>query len=110
MTVLSHGQSFRNRTEVNRMTEGMCCGLDQAIEYLEPKADNDQMFQIVNRLKYIRDKENGVRPRYHKGRHIKDWYTCGNCGFNISEIGYNFCPNCGYSIKWNSTRCLTGKE
>ena len=51
----------------------------------------------------------GIRPKYHKGNHIKDWWTCGQCGATMScGVISNFCINCGYRIKWDHPRCLTG--
>ena len=52
---------------------------------------------------------NGCKPKYHKGKHIPDWWTCGNCGAKIEKgVISNYCHNCGYRIKWDSIRCLTG--
>ena len=89
------------------------CGIDDAIEYLqgcEPRKKDDDMPQrISERLKYIRDKEVGVKPKYHKGRHITDWWTCGHCGsMTIDSVGDNYCRNCGFRILWDDPRCLTG--
>lgn len=51
----------------------------------------------------------GIRPKYHKGNHIKDWWTCGQCGETVScGVISNFCMSCGYRIKWDHPRCLTG--
>lgn len=88
----------------------MMCGIDTAISAIRkvsqvcefPEAD-----QIINRLDYHRSQAEGVKPKYHKGDYIKDWYTCRNCGVRV-EITFNFCPGCGYRIRWDSTRCLTG--
>lgn len=52
----------------------------------------------------------GVKPKFHKGKHIKDWYTCGNCGKELFDgVRDNYCWNCGYAIKWDSCRCLTDR-
>lgn len=51
----------------------------------------------------------GFKPKYHKGKHVKDWWTCGQCGTTVFDgVTSNFCMNCGYRIKWDNPRCLTG--
>lgn len=88
----------------------MMCGIDTAISAIRkvsqecefPEAD-----QIINRLEYHRKQAEGVKPKYHPGMVLKDYYTCRNCGVRV-EITFNFCPGCGYRIRWDSTRCLTG--
>ena len=88
----------------------MMCGIDEAIKVIR---DADLMHGIqeanliINRLEYHRNQAEGLKPKYHKGDCIKDWYTCRNCGVRV-EITYNFCPGCGYRIRWDSCRCLTG--
>lgn len=89
----------------------MMCGIDEAIKairqtytmYMMP----ENAEQIINRLEYHRAQAEGVKPKYNHGQVIKDYYTCRNCGFRV-EINNNYCPNCGYMIKWDSCRCLTG--
>ena len=51
----------------------------------------------------------GYKPKFHKGKHIADYHTCGQCGA-ILHYGLipNYCHNCGYRIKWDNPRCLTG--
>ena len=89
---------------------GPMCGIDQAIEWLKTRTLNsdDMPQRIIRRLEYIKDKDAGVKPKFHKGTSIHDWYTCGNCGA-IVDIGANYCKNCGYYIVWDSCRCLTGR-
>ena len=58
-------------------------------------------------LKEIEGRLIGYKPKYHKGIHIRSYYTCGQCGATIGEIIYNYCNNCGYRIKWDNPRCLT---
>lgn len=88
----------------------MMCGIDEAIRVIR---DADLMHGIpeanliINRLEYHRNQAEGLKPKYHADQVLKDYYTCRNCGHRV-EINNNFCPNCGYSIKWDSTRCLTG--
>lgn len=62
--------------------------------------------RAVNRVRYEFSKVSGEKPRYHKGKYIKDWYTCRHCGSTV-EINHNFCPNCGYELLWDGIRCLT---
>ena len=94
------------------------CGIDQAIEWLDSvkgniqiplKRDADMPDRIIERMKYIRDKDAGVKPRFNKGiyGHKYDSWTCGNCGAGIPDVLPNYCRNCGYKILWDSTRCLT---
>ena len=53
----------------------------------------------------------GFKPKYHKGKHVKDWWTCGQCGTTVFDgVTSNFCMNCGCRIRWNNPRCLTGTE
>lgn len=93
------------------------CGIDQAIKYIsecQPRTKGDDMpDRIVNRLRYIRAKDVGVKPKYRKGISGKkyDTWTCGNCGVTLRDgVRDNFCWNCGYRILWDSCRCLTGRE
>ena len=89
---------------------GMMCGIDKAIEILEAHVNEDQMYpQVINRMKYMRNKENGVRPSRYKHRTM-EYYKCGQCASSIRDISFNFCQNCGYRIAWGSVRCLTGRE
>jgi len=88
----------------------MMCGIDTAVSAIRkvsqvcefPEAD-----QIINRLEYHRKQAEGVKPKYHPGMVLKDYYTCRNCGFRVI-VNDNYCPNCGFMIKWDSCRCLTG--
>ena len=93
----------------------MMCGIDQAIEWLQTKTMKieDMPDRIINRLKYIKAKEDGVKPIFHKGiyGHKHDHWTCGNCGVTTKDtVLDNYCWNCGYKILWDSPRCLTGTE
>lgn len=85
----------------------MMCGIDEAIRHIQEECPQVWAQLVINRLDYHRKQAIGERPKYHKGMSIKDYYTCGNCGRNI-EIIFDYCPKCGYAIKWNTTRCLTG--
>lgn len=89
----------------------MMCGIDEAVRVIR---DADLMHGIpeanliINRLEYHRNQAEGVKPKYYKADTVlHSYYTCRNCGHRV-EINDNFCPNCGYMIKWDSTRCLTG--
>lgn len=94
---------------------GQCCGIDEAIRYIKDIREiyevgieqSEKGELVINRLEYHRNQAEGVKPKYHKGDCVKDWYTCRNCGVRV-EITFNFCPGCGYRIRWDSTRCLTG--
>ena len=92
---------------------GTCCSVKDAIEYigsLEPRDKHDEMpMRIVNRLRYIQAKDEGVKPKFHKGIYSRehDYWTCGHCGTSGLDVIHNYCWNCGYKILWDSTRCLT---
>ena len=91
----------------------MMCGIAEAIEWLETRTlkTDDMPGRIVNRLRYIQAKDEGVKPKFHKGHYGKkyDSWTCGNCGSVIrGDVGDNYCQNCGYRILWDSPRCMTG--
>ena len=87
---------------------GACCGIDDAIRHIMADCSGFPWAeQVINRLKYHRRQAIGKKPRYHKGHSINSYYTCGNCG-KMLEIQDDFCGKCGYRVKWDSTRCLTG--
>ena len=96
------------------MSRGTMCSIDDAISYLrgiQPGTDETPA-RIINRLQYMRAKENGVKPKFHPGifGHKFDSWSCGNCGSIIKkDVLENFCSHCGYKIKWENPRCLTGK-
>ncbi len=85
------------------------CGVDDAIAYLRG-LDDDRARDTAARLTYIRDKETGVKPKFHKGRygHKYDYYTCGHCGSTFPHGAERFCSNCGYAVLWDIPWCLTG--
>ena len=85
----------------------MMCGIDDAIRYIRENCQDEHADLIINRLEYHRNQAEGVKPKYWPGQVLKDYYTCRNCGHRVS-INDNYCPNCGYAIKWDSCRCLTG--
>lgn len=97
------------------MSYEIMCGIDQAIRYLQdsqPRDTKDDMPQrIISRLQYIQDKDEGVKPKFHKGHYGKkyDYWTCGHCGATtLDGVGDTYCRNCGYRILWDNPRCLTG--
>lgn len=85
----------------------MMCGIDEAIKILNLVQDIPDINLIINRLEYHRNQAEGIKPKWHRGEVLKDYYTCGNCGFKVI-VNDNYCPNCGFMIKWDSRRCLTG--
>ena len=85
----------------------MMCGIDEAIQHIREDVRQCWADLIINRLEYHRRQAEGVKPKWHRGDSIKDYYTCGNCGFGV-VVNNNYCPNCGFMIKWDSCRCLTG--
>ena len=93
---------------------GQCTSKERALQILTeeiqdylPKEKYHDYEHAVNRVIYEFAKTDQIKPKYHKGHSINDWYTCGNCGHAIHEIHFNYCQNCGYGIKWDSPRCLT---
>ena len=75
--------------------------------------------EAVERLLTVSDRADrmnkGIKPQYHKGKSINDWYTCGQCGAMLNkaasdDVLNDFCWQCGYRIKWDNPRCLTGRE
>lgn len=103
------------------MTHGEMMSESDAIELLETSVADaltqspiqirtDEYDRALNRIRYRFAQCKPVKPKRHKGKYIKDFYTCGNCAFSVSEIGWDYCPNCGYRIGWDSPRCLTGEE
>ena len=86
----------------------MMCGIDQAIKHIREDCSQFIWAEVViNRLEYHRAQAQGIKPKYHSGMTLKDYYTCGNCGHHV-KIEDDYCSNCGYMIKWDSVRCLTG--
>ena len=99
----------------------MCCSIEEAIQYIGGMADTmrkhgekrtaDMPERIVNLLKYNRARHEGLKPRYYKAsRAMYSYWVCSNCGRGHLDVGDNYCPNCGYYIKWDSPRCLTGYD
>ena len=90
---------------------GMMCGIDQAIEWLQTKTfkNDDMPGRIINRLRYIKAKDDGVKPKFRKGLYGRkyDAWKCGNCGTEGIDVQDNYCWNCGYRILWDNPRCLT---
>ena len=86
----------------------MMCGIDAAIQHIREFCQGMPWAElIINRLEYHRKQAEGLKPKYNKGNSIRDYYTCRNCGCRV-EIQDNYCSGCGFMIKWDSTRCLTG--
>lgn len=82
---------------------GMMVGFDDAIKWVErlhvPDEDVEMKDRTLARLRYERDQNVPVKPKRHKGIHILDYYTCGNCGAGI-QVQNKYCPNCGFTIDW----------
>lgn len=84
----------------------MMCGIDEAIQHIQEDCSEFVWAQLViNRLDYHRRQAQGVKPKFN--RDYKSEYTCGNCGHRVI-VQDDFCSGCGFAIKWDSTRCLTG--
>ena len=97
---------------------GPCVSKEKCIEIIAQKvrayipADmRDEYERAVNRLRYEFAKTDAVKPILYKGQRKQyDYWKCGNCGTGIGQIVANYCPNCGFAIKWDGIRCLTGTE
>lgn len=92
---------------------GTMIGCMDAITWVRNLMGVDKAIQdrVIARMQYEFDKDIPVPPKYHKGLYGRkyDSYTCGNCGTTISrDVCSNFCDNCGFRIKWDNPRCLTG--
>lgn len=90
-------------------------GYDDAVEWIKglklvSAKDCEMRDRTVERMRYEADKARVVKPNLNKGLYGKrfDSYTCGHCGRTL-VINDNYCPNCGFRIGWDSTRCLTGR-
>lgn len=90
---------------------GQMMSYSDAILWIENNApDTEKRAQVLHRMQYEKDKSDPVKPKFFKGKYVRDWYVCGNCGGRKVDVNDNFCPNCGFAIKWDSTRCLTGNK
>lgn len=80
-----------------------CNGQIELMDYIRAATTN------VDRIKaqHLLDRESGSKPKFNKGKHISDFYKCGNCGCRLHDIIDNWCWNCGYKILWDNPRCLT---
>ena len=86
-------------------------GIQARINDPHTKAAIERLLAVAERANKM---NNGIKPKYHKGKSVKDWHTCGQCGVTVEQSGADavlndFCWNCGYRIKWDDPRCLTGK-
>ncbi len=76
-------------------------GCKDAIDWVTTLApDGEKKERVLKRMKYEFAKDIPVKPKFHPGKygHKYDNWTCGNCGFGLSEVVYHFCPNCGFAI------------
>lgn len=78
----------------------MMIGCKDALDWVEKLSvpDQDRKECVLNRMRYEFEKDRPARPAKHKGKHIMDYYTCGNCGAHLPEAHWKYCPNCGYRI------------
>ena len=87
---------------------GVMCGIDEAVQHIREECAGSLWAEhVINRLDYHRRQAEGVKPKFNAGGGIREYYTCRNCGFRV-DVVYDYCPKCGYRIRWDSTRCLTG--
>lgn len=59
---------------------------------------NDKILMTTLRWGLVRNYP--LEPTFHKGRSGKkyDHYTCGNCGFGVTEAFIKYCENCGQRL------------
>ena len=89
---------------------GQMMSYSDAIAWIKANApDTEKRAQVLHRMQYEKDKSDPVKPKFYKGRYVANWYMCGNCGGRRVDVNDNYCPNCGFAIKWDSPRCLTGE-
>lgn len=97
------------------VSHGIMMGKKDALALLQndvqdslPKPLWDKYERAVNRVWYEFDKLDRVKPKLYKMRHGNDYWKCGNCGTRLLDVSANYCHNCGFEIKWDGIRCLTG--
>ena len=90
---------------MSRIGYGPSVGKERCIEILTEEIEDylpqekwEDYEMAVNRVMYEFQKLWGAKPKYHKGKYINSWYTCGNCGHGIAAE-HQYCPNCGYYIQ-----------
>ena len=94
---------------------GMMMGGIAAVEYLEMLPDNipdeikdddfcEEYERMLNRVRYEVRKSVPVAPKVTKAisRGYGDFYSCGQCGYDIRPDIYKCCPNCGREISWKA--------
>ena len=82
-----------------RKDYGMMIGAKDAIEWLKALPKSEKRDRVIARVMYETDKDVPVPRTYHKGVYGRryDTWTCGHCGYGLSEAHYKFCPNCGFA-------------
>lgn len=97
---------------------GPCTNVEKAVEFFEMLPDNvpddikdddfcEEYEEALNTFRHTASRLVPVVPKWHQGRSIDDYHTCGACGYNLNIL-FDYCPRCGRMIKWDTTRCLTG--
>ena len=76
----------------------------KAIDLFERLADGDdgllQDDALITTIRRALVRNYPLEPKFDKGKNGKkyDRYSCGNCGYGVSEAGYKYCPSCGQKI------------
>jgi rubrerythrin len=80
------------------MEYGTMTGAEDAVKWLMELPQSETRDRVIQRFIYEADKGVAVPRKFHKGLygHKYDQYTCGHCGYGLSEPQYKFCPNCGF--------------
>ena len=82
---------------------GQMMGYLNAIIWVEENApDEPEKEQVLARMRYEADRTMPVQPRFHKGINGRkyDSWACGNCGRGNMDVGWKYCPNCGFRVVW----------
>lgn len=78
---------------------GEMIGAVDALKWLMSLPEDITRNRVIARFRYECDKGVPVPRKYRPGvyGHKYDTWTCGNCGYGLSEPHYRYCPNCGFA-------------
>jgi len=66
---------------------------------LETEVEFSERFnRALHRIEYLVDMDKPIPVRELIGR--KRTYSCGNCGYTLTEPQEKFCGNCGSRLDW----------
>lgn len=82
---------------------GGMAGIEEAEKFVESLPDEDaHVFACKCRILYHLEQGKDHKARIEKARTrgLHDFVYCSHCGAELSEAHWNYCPNCGYKIKY----------